>query len=175
MLASMLGWINADSSDATITQALHAKFTNNIPDDPSALLPLVLICHQLERVQRLFTKLGFNEAQIDRLTAQYALYGITDLKALRINDLFNLSYFKSLIKDDADENAIVQALTIYQSGKKFTDDAVQLIAQHYNVDDTLVQSVVKSIQLSDVPIEALQYTEQVLDTCGMLGINGRST
>src|SRR5262249_55308604 len=58
-LADMLEWIAADINAPSIATALAASFTNDVPNDPSVLQPLLELVQQLERVALLFSNLKF--------------------------------------------------------------------------------------------------------------------
>ena len=173
LLQDMLQWILADINDPAIVNLLNQPVADE--PDATAMAPLMQLCQQMERVQHLFNKFSYDEEQVGYLSSNFSMLGISDLKDLKAADLFNLGYFKSLIVKDAETEASMEnELASYKTAGNFSDDSISTLALFWNVQVNLVKSIISSLALSAVPLEAISYVDQALSVCNLLGINGYS-
>ncbi len=178
MLENTLQWVSTDINSAGIQTALNATFANDttdIPNNPADLNTLLDLTRQMERVLLMFSNLKFREETVAYLSTTPATLGIADLKHLTLDNLKALTFFKKLITLKEEVESTVQAvLNSYLAIHKFSlDDALRL-ADLWQQDKSLIESLVNSLAFSTVPTEALEYLWECLHVCQTLGVNGYS-
>jgi Tc toxin complex TcA C-terminal TcB-binding domain/Neuraminidase-like domain/Salmonella virulence plasmid 28.1kDa A protein len=175
-LTSTLEWITADITDAAIATALDTTFTDGVPDNPTDLEPLVELVRQLERVNTLFTNLKLGDETIAYLTANRAVLGIASLEALTLHDVRSLTFYRLLatLRDDV-EPEVQDALAAYLAAGTVSpgDDRARL-ADLWQVDTSLIDSLVDVLPLPVSPVDALETIGAGLNLCSTLGVNGYS-
>jgi hypothetical protein len=172
----MLAWISADIGAQTIATALSATFTNGAPDDASALEPLLDLIRQLERSETLFSNLKLADDGLTYLTANPSMLGIVSLKTLTLHDVQSLTFYRALatLRDDV-EPEVQAALGAYLSAGTVSPGADRVrLADIWQVDESLIDSLVQTLQLPPIPIDALARLKETIDLSGTLGVNGSS-
>jgi hypothetical protein len=175
-LEDQLKWIAADITALAIQTALDTTFTNGVPDTPSELDPLVTLVQQLERVALLFSNLKLEDDSIHWLTANANALGIADLAPLTLHDVQSLTFYRSLATfRDGVEPEVREALAAYVAAGTVSPGADrERLADLWQVDTTLVDSLVDVLPLPAAAIDALARLSDGLDLCGTLGVNGYS-
>src|SRR5262249_8943709 len=132
------------------------------------------LLHQMERVLSVFSNLKFKEDTVAYLTQKPAVLGIADLRNLTLDNLKALTFYKQMITRSEEVEPSVQAvLESYLAVHKFSDDTA-LLADLWQQDKSLIESLIRSLTLPDVPIETLEYLWECLNLCVTLGVNGYS-
>jgi hypothetical protein len=181
LLEEMLAWVAHDIAAPDIQAALDAPFTGGVPDNPGTLLPLLELLHQLERVALVFSTLKLKDAAIAYLTANAAVLGIADLKALTLHDVQALAAYATqvvtarLATQAADAEATVQQLLSgYRATGAFSAAARALLASLRQVDPSLIDSIAAAVALPPVAIDALTRLDEVFALCRTLSVNAYS-
>jgi hypothetical protein len=172
----MLGWTAADITASPVAAALAATFTNGVPDDPQVLEPLLDLIHQLERVATLFSNLRLTDDGVEYLSANGPALGISNLKTLTLHDVQSLTSYRLLATVRADaEPEVVAALAAYlAAGTVLPGDDRARLADLWQVDVSLVDSLVDVLSLPTAPIDALTRLAEGLALCETLGVDGHS-
>jgi hypothetical protein len=175
-LDDMFGWISATMTDPAIATALDATFTDGVLDGPSDITPLVTLVQQLERVSTLFGILKLADSSVGFLTANPAAVGIVSLSALTLHDVRSLTFYRSLATRRDDVEAQVQgALLAYlAAGTVSAGSERARLADIFEVDTSLVDSLIGVLPLSTAPIDAFSDLARGLALCNTLGVNGYS-
>lgn len=169
----ILRWVNNEINSAGIQMTLNASFTEDAPDNPDDLKPLLSLMQEIEKALQMFSNLEFMEETIANLTDKPSLVGIADQKHLVIDDLKGLTYYKKLIALDDEAEPIVQSiLNNYSANNSFFD--TKSLANLWKTDQKLIDSLVNSLSFSNIPISAVEYLWRCLVICQTLGINGSS-
>ena len=175
-LESTLAWVAADITDPAIATALDTTFTDGVPDIPAELAPLVELVQQIERVNTLFTNLKLGDETIANVTANPAALGIASLKALTLHDVQSLTFYRLLatLREDVEPD-VQAALAAYLAAGTVSPGADRArLADLWQVDTSLVDSLVDVLPLPAAPIDAFQTLSDGLDLCSTLGVNGYS-
>ncbi len=175
-LDAMLAWVSADVTAQPIADALTVTFTNGAAGDPSLLEPLLELIHQLERVATLFSNLKLADDAVAYLTANQSALGTANLKSLTLHDVQSFTLYRTLatMRDDG-EPQVQAALAAYLSaGTIPAGDERARAADLWQVDVSLLDSLVETLQLPSVPIDAFARLNETLALCVTLGVNGSS-
>lgn len=174
-LDDTLKWVSSGINSAGIQTALNATFTNGVPDHPADLNALLDLLRQMERVLSVFSNLKFKEETVAYLTQKPAALGIADLKNLTLDSLKALTFYKKLITLGEQAEPLAQALLdSYLVANSFSPEDVGRLADLWQQDKSLVESLVKSLTLPAIPIQAVEYLWECLVVCQTLGVNGYS-
>src|SRR4029077_9126342 len=93
----------------------------DVPDVPTDFNDLIAILQQLERYNLLFIKHLFSPSAISFLLTHKEIFGITNLKSLKADEIKNISLYKALLLDDEEvEDELQKALTGFQTTGSFT-------------------------------------------------------
>lgn len=175
-LDDMAAWVTATITDPAVATALDATFTNGVPDNPPALQPVVVLVQQLERVNTLLTNLKLQDSSVAFLTGNPAALGITAVSALTLHDVQSLTFYRTLAtRRDEVEPLVQQALLAHVASGTFApgDDRARL-ADVFEVDASLIDSLVGVLPLSPTSIDAVSDLAEGLALCATLGVNGYS-
>jgi hypothetical protein len=171
-----LKWIAADITAPAIQTAVDTTFTGGVPDTPADLDPLVSLVRQLERVALLFSNLKLGDDSIQWLTANAAALGIANLAQLTLHDVQSLTFYRSLATlRDGVEPEVQEALAAYVTAGTVSVGADrERLADLWQVDTSLIDSLVDVLPLPAAAIDALARLSDGLDLCDTLGVNGYS-
>lgn len=174
-LADVLHWTVIDIADPGIATALAATFTEGVPDEPDALAALVDLTRGVERALCLFKKLKFDADTVHYLTYAAAALGIANPAALTLANLRALRAYRlfSTLGDES-EPLVQRLLDAYQTTHAFTSDHRAYLADLWQQERSLIDSLIDSLKLPVVAIDALQRLSDVLSRCVTLGVNGFS-
>jgi hypothetical protein len=170
-------WVNPDLQDASIQSALKAALPKDLAQEtlPGDLNPLLDLVHRVERVVVVAGKLKLSPDTIAYLTQKAGgpggTLGIPDLKQLQLDDLEAFTIYKRLITRRDGVEPTVQTILASSFSAPAT---VQLLANLWQQDVSLIKSLTTSLTLPAVPIHALDYFGQCLGLCQTLGVNGYS-
>jgi Tc toxin complex TcA C-terminal TcB-binding domain/ABC toxin N-terminal region/Neuraminidase-like domain/Salmonella virulence plasmid 28.1kDa A protein len=176
-LDDQLKWVAADITAAPIQTALDTTFTNGAPDTPSDLDPLVALVQQLERVALLFSNLKLEDDSIHWLTRNASSsLGIASLAQLTLHDVQSLTFYRTLATlRDTVEPEVQAALAAYVAAGTVSPGADrQRLSDLWQVDTSLVDSLVDVLPLPAAAIDAFARLSDGLQLCGTLGVNGYS-
>ncbi|MCK4946259.1 MAG: hypothetical protein KAS59_08365, partial [Alphaproteobacteria bacterium] len=166
---------SVDLDNAGIATALSASFTNGIPDNINDFNTLRDLAHELERYTLLWKQLDMTAETVSYVLAEKDVFAVTDWKALTLENLKNLNNYTAIIKQDREmEKDTQQALRSYQTTGEFSADDIKILSSLFDQPQELIHSLSKTLTLSSVGIEALNYINQVQTVCGILGIDGYS-
>ena len=183
-LDNTLQWVNGDINSAGIVTVLNATFIEVdtdtgpkvVPQTPTDVDALLAFMKKMERVLLIFGTLKFKDVTVAYLTAQPEAVGIANLKTLSLNNLQAIAFYKTLVslKEEA-EPKLQATLDNYLAMRgTFSSNDIALLAELRQQDASLIESLVRSLTLSPVPSEALEYLWEALDLCQILGVNGYS-
>ena len=178
-LDDVLQWVASDINSTEIETALSATFTEVdtdtgpgvVPQTPADLGALLALIQEIERVLSVFSNLKFKAESVAYLTEKPATLGIADLKNLTLDNLKALTSYKKLITFDDEAEPTAQALLAAGS---FSGDDITRLADLWQQDRSLIESLINSLKLPAVPLAALEYLWEVLNLCQTLGVNGYS-
>jgi hypothetical protein len=131
----------------------------------------------LERVARLFTALEFDAKTIGYLTQHKAALGIANLRSLTLTHLRALTQYRALAKLREGVKPKVQAAldAFVAAGSKIPPGADRIrLADIWQVDVSLLDSVVVAVPLPPVAVDAVARIGEVLATLRLLGVNAFS-
>lgn len=153
----------------------------NVTDTGTALLhdhdfnTLQQLVWALERVLLLWNKLQLKEETVAFLTQHAYLLGITNPKNITLQNLQSLAVYQSLIREsEAAEQVIQTALVNYQSDHSLSGDNMKKLADLWQQEPSLINSLVQALTLPATPLEAIEYIHSCLGVCETLGVNGFS-
>lgn len=172
-LDDSLQWVATGINSAAVANALDAPFTDDIPDDPADLDPLVTLLRELERIVKLFESLKFKEENVAYLTRRPQTLSINNPRVLTLENLKALTSYKRLISLGDEAAPIVEALLDHYLAPAALPPN-DLLADLFQQDRSLIDSLTDSLTLPAVPIEAIDHLWEVLRICQTLGINGYS-
>ncbi len=172
-LGDLLQWVITGINTAAITNALNAPFTGDTPDNPALLNPLVALMQELERVVKLFDNLKLKEENVAYLTRQPQTLSIDNRRALTLDDLKALTSYKKLISLSDEATPIVEALLDHYLAPAAVPPT-SLLADLFQQDRSLIDSLTDSLTLPAVPIDKIDYLWEALSVCQTLNVNGYS-
>jgi hypothetical protein len=175
-LDKSLRWIAGDIKAGAIEAALTTPFTEEgAPVTPGDLDPLLSLMQDMERVLLLFGNLRFRGETVDYVTDHAAALGIADLAHVTLDDLKALTFYKQqIVLGDGAEPYVQAVLDSYQAGGHFAPADVSRLADLWNQDATLIESLANSLAQPAAAIDAVEYLWRCLGVCRTLGINGYS-
>jgi hypothetical protein len=135
-------------------------------DDIAYIESIIEYFDEQERLLLLFEKLKFDSSAVEFITDFAFIFEIADLKNLKLSDIKALTSYKNQVTLSGGAELSLQKILR-------TKDYSSL-ADLWKQDKSLIESIVKSLTLSDIPIKALDHIKECLDICQTLGINGFS-
>jgi hypothetical protein len=175
LLEYILKWVNTSIGDIDVKTALEAKFNNEGKlENEDDLKGLLKFLKETECILSLFSFLKLKEETIAFISENYEVLGFSNLKALSLDNLKDLALFKTLITiHDQAEPLVENILINYHKENSFLSDTAKL-ADLWQQDKNLIESITQSVNFTSVPIEAMAKIGDYLDLCKTLGINGYS-
>ncbi len=168
-------WTGVDFTGAAIINAVDTTITGGVPDNPAELDPLINLVKRLERVLSLFDTLELDKANLEYLTGEGSVLGISDLTALSLDDIKALVSYAGLMPESEEDEAVFKAvLSDYLSAGVFSATTLSSLAGIWREEKNLIDSIAGSLALSTVPVQAVEYIFKVLGICRTLGLNGFS-
>ena len=156
------------------SKALNATFTNEIPDNPTVFNDLLDLIRQLERYMLLFTKYQFKPDSISYLISHCNTFGISNLKALTVDNIKLTSLYCELIMENENlEVKLQKALTDFQSNANFTGSE-SFLSEIWKQPAALIQSLSGSLPLGIPALSAIKDLWAAVRICQKLGIQSDS-
>ena len=148
-----------------------------VGETPSDVDTVVAAVKGLERVAKLFAALQFDAKTVGYLTRHKDVLGIANLRALTLTHVRALTQYRYLAKLGEGAEAKVQAaLDAYvAAGAKVPPGADRVrLADLWQVDVSLLDSVVVAVPLPAVAVDAVARIGEILATLALLGVNAFS-
>jgi hypothetical protein len=168
-LDDLLAWTSANLGGASARSA--------IADTPSDVDQILAVVQGLERIAKLFAALQFDAATVDYLTRHKDAVGIVNLRSITLTHAVALTQYRSLAKLGDGAEAKVQAvLDAYMAaGAKVPPGADRVrLADLWQVDVSLLDSVVVAVPLPAVAVDAVARIGEILATLALLGVHAFS-
>lgn len=176
----LLSFIVTPADMMSLYQTMFAEFS-----DVSIIVSVVKL---FDRVQYLFARLNFTNADILFFADNHNVFGISDMLHFIFSDtgttelfnavfnsIINMSAYKKLVTANIDKtNDLNALLTDFQNKKPFNDAEFDLLAATWKTEKNLIQSIASStgIVLPKTATEAISYISECLSLCKTIGING---
>lgn len=155
-------------------RALTAVFTNDVPDDITAFEELKNVMQTLERYSLLFEKHQFDADHIAFIIANPTIFGISNLKALRIQDVKRLSTYALHLKDKEEFNEKRWILLrSYQANANFTG-VEAVLSEYLNQPLSSIRSVISQLTPGMIAIDALERVKELTTMVTTLGVQAAS-
>lgn len=175
-LISDMGGINFDN--AQIREALDAHFVDPESFDLERLQPILEWGKHIERIDWVFETLKFEEETIEFIAQHPLIFGIGDPRSLTFANLEDLAFYQKLITLGEEIEASVQEVLLnYRDNHAFCDTDIALLAEVWQQERSLVESLVRGLPDSSfpkIPIRAIAYLWECLELCQTLGVSGFS-
>ncbi len=168
-LDDLLAWSSAELSGAGAPSA--------VADPATDAERVAAVVRGLERVVKLFARLQFGAATVAYLTRHSGVVGVTDRRALTVDGVRALVAYRDVAALAIGGEARLQAaLDAYvAAGAKVPPGADRArLADLWQVDVSLLDSVVVALALPPVAVDAVARVGEVLATLRLLGINAFS-
>jgi hypothetical protein len=177
-LDDLLAWSTADlSSILTQVTPAPAGVAGAVGEVPSDVDKTLAVVQGLERIAKLFAALQFDANTVGYLTRHKDALGIANLRALTLTHVRALTQYRTLATLGEGAEAKVQAtLDAYvAAGAKVPPGADRVrLADLWQVDVSLLDSVIVAVPLPPVAVDAVARIGEVLAMLGLLGVNAFS-
>ncbi|HEY0066661.1 MAG TPA: neuraminidase-like domain-containing protein, partial [Flavisolibacter sp.] len=116
----------------------------------------------------------FQPATITYLLANPSVFGIADLKGLKIEEVKNISLYRSLLLANEEiEDKLQKTLSDFESAGSFTGSEATL-AELWEQPQSLIKSLLSNLTLGKPALSAMDQLWTALKICTQLGIQGDS-
>jgi hypothetical protein len=157
--------------DKLFDKALNATFTNN--GKPAELVDLKDWMQTFERFSFLFEKLQFDAEKISFFLENKAVFGITDIENLTVENFKNIVFYQTLLENDTENTGkINEVLLNFQANRNFSENANKILSDFWKVPQSLLASLSNTLTFSLPALGAVQYLWECLTLCQTLGIQG---
>lgn len=172
-VAALQSFVQADITDATFLTGLNTELTEEGEVvNPGDLQSLIDLFKETDRLALIFNTLEFEETHLAFVAQNPNLLGISDVKNLKLEDIFNLVKYKTWLDQREEAAKSVHAiLNAYDTGA-VTDDELEMISELTGLNKTLIQSTYNELSLPGVAIEALEKTRTASEVNKILGVHG---
>ncbi|MCB9283908.1 MAG: hypothetical protein H6563_07545 [Lewinellaceae bacterium] len=172
-VAELESFVQADITDVSFLNGLSTELTEEgevvSPPDLESLLHLF---NETDRLALLFGTLKMEETHLEFIATNPNLFGISDVKNLKLEDIFSLVKYKSwLDKKEEGPKRIHTLLSAFGMGA-LADSEFEMISDLTELDKTLVQSTYNALSLPGIAIEALEKTRAASEVNMVLGVHG---